>query len=118
MSSERPARRFRRLRKWLRRAAIAGVLLFTTWLCLPRCELLAPDLAWSRQVLDADGRLLTLTLTPDQKYRVWTPLAEMPPDLIAATLAHEDHRFRNHSGVDAVSLGRAVWGVLSGSQRG
>ena len=108
----------RRLRRWLRRALFAAVIVFTGWLFLPRCELLPLDITWSRRVLDRDGRLLTLTLTPDQKYRVWTPLAEMPPDLISATVAHEDHRFRGHSGVDSVSLGRAVWGMLTGSPRG
>ncbi|HEX2747710.1 MAG TPA: transglycosylase domain-containing protein, partial [Verrucomicrobiales bacterium] len=113
-----PRRRFHRLRKWLRRMAVTALLLFAVWLALPRCDLLPADLTWSRRVLDRDGNLLTLTLTSDQKFRLWTPLAEMPPDLIAATLAHEDHRFRNHSGVDSVSLGRAVWGLLSGSPRG
>jgi penicillin-binding protein 1C len=110
--------RFRGTRKWLRRIVVLAVVLCITWLALPRCDLLPPDLTWSRRVLDRDGNLLALTLTCDQKYRLWTPLVEMPPDLIAATLVHEDHRFRNHSGVDAVSLGRAVWGLLSGEPRG
>ncbi len=107
-----------KFRKWLRRALILAALLVVAWLCLPRGELLPPDLIFSRRVEDRNGQLLSLTLAADGKYRLWTPLSDMPPDFIAATLAHEDHRFRGHSGVDSVSLGRAVWGVLTGSPRG
>ncbi len=38
----------------------------------------------------------------------WT-LAELPPRVVAATLALEDRRFGRHPGVDALAVGRAVW---------
>lgn len=108
-------------RRW-RRLLCGGLalvaLLVAGWLLLPRCSLLPEGLTWSREVRDRDGSLLRLTLTADGKYRVWTPLREMPPDFVRATLAHEDRRFRDHRGVDGIAVGRAVWGVLSGTPRG
>ncbi|MDB6132859.1 MAG: penicillin-binding protein [Verrucomicrobiales bacterium] len=68
--------------------------------------------------MDRGGKLLHVTLANDGRYRLWTPLADLPPDLAAATLAHEDQRFRSHRGVDPRSIGRAVWGVVSGRRLG
>ncbi len=39
----------------------------------------------------------------------WTPLAEIAPVAVAATLAAEDHRFYGHSGVDPLGVARAAW---------
>ena len=40
--------------------------------------------------------------------RRWTPLAEIPPDLIRAVEAVEDRRFRRHGGIDVVGIARAL----------
>src|SRR5690606_7797482 len=37
------------------------------------------------------------------------PLSQIAPSLINATLAIEDHRFYNHSGIDLQGLARAVY---------
>jgi penicillin-binding protein 1C len=44
----------------------------------------------STAIHDDAGRLLRLTLASDDQYRLWTPLAEISPPLIDATLMHED----------------------------
>ena len=36
-------------------------------------------------------------------------LKDMPPELPAALIAVEDHRFRHHFGVDPIGLTRAIW---------
>ena len=36
-------------------------------------------------------------------------LADMPPELPAALVAVEDHRFYQHSGIDFIGLARAIW---------
>jgi penicillin-binding protein 1C len=59
-------------------------------------------------VLDRDGHLLRLTLTDDGKYRVFTPLSEISPRLIAATLRHEDQHYESHAGINPVSTLRAA----------
>lgn len=62
----------------------------------------------STVVVDADGRLLRLTLAADDRYRLWLPLTEFPADLIDAVLLHEDRWFHWHPGVDPVALVRAA----------
>ncbi len=108
-------------RKWLRRVRWPlglGVLLWLAWLALPPVDLLPAGTTWSRRVMGREGELLTVTLAHDGRYRLWTPLAELPPDLIRATLAHEDHRFHQHPGVDLRSVARAAWGLVRGEKRG
>lgn len=63
----------------------------------------------SQAVYDRSGNLLRLTLSRDEKYRLWLPLEDISPILIEATLLHEDRSFRMHFGVDAGALIRAVW---------
>ena len=44
-------------------------------------------------VLHSNGKLLRLTLSRDEKYRLWLPLKAICPVLINATLLHEDKWF-------------------------
>jgi penicillin-binding protein 1C len=75
-------------------------------------------LGFSQAVFDREGRLLRLTLSPDEKYRLWVPLERIPPALVEATLLHEDQHFRRHLGVNPVALGRAIWSTyLTGGRR-
>ena len=46
-----------------------------TWLALPKPPLL-DGISFSQCVRDRNGKLLRVTLTTDQKYRVWTSLAK------------------------------------------
>ena len=51
--------------------------------------------------------MLRLTLSSDEKFRLWVPLAEIPSAMIEATLLQEDGWFRWHPGVNPFSLIRA-----------
>ena len=62
---------------------------------------------FSSAVYDHDGRLLRLTGATDEHYRLWVPLADIPPAMIDATLIQEDAWFRWHPGVNPLSLVRA-----------
>ncbi len=64
---------------------------------------------FSRAVYDRNGHLLRLTLSSDEKLRLWVPLDETPPAMIDATLMREDSYFRWHPGVNPISLIRAAW---------
>jgi len=44
-----------------------------------------------------------------RQVREWIPLAQIPPQVVEAVLAVEDHRFYSHVGIDPVAIGRAVW---------
>ncbi|MEO6755500.1 MAG: transglycosylase domain-containing protein, partial [Chthoniobacteraceae bacterium] len=113
---------WRRLRRVLRRTLVAMfallAVLWVAWLLLPKPDLLPPGAEFSRVVLDREGRVLFITLTSDGKYRLPAKLADLSPELLAATLEMEDRRFFSHHGADPRSLARSVWGVISGQRLG
>lgn len=76
------------------------------------------QLTFSRAYVDKDGQLLRLTAAADGRYRLWTPLTAIAPELIAATIAKEDRRFRYHCGVDALAVARAARGFARGTRGG
>jgi len=71
----------------------------------------------STAVTDAHGKLLRLTLTSDEKYRLWTPLAQMPPELVEAVLLKEDRWFRWHPGVNPLAMARGAWRTYAAGDR-
>ncbi|MBN8421099.1 MAG: penicillin-binding protein 1C [Verrucomicrobia bacterium] len=104
--------------RFLRWSGALLLLLALVWLLLPQPELYPPEFRFSRTLEDRNGRLLHLALTPDGRYRRLTPLSEISPALINATLTLEDRHFYDHPGVNPLSMLRAAWGVVSGSTRG
>jgi penicillin-binding protein 1C len=71
----------------------------------------------SSAVHDRGGRLLRLTLASDEQYRVWTPLDQVAPALVDATLAYEDRHFFHHPGVNPLALVRAALATYGGGNR-
>ena len=95
------------------------VLFGATWIIVglqPKPMLVNPA-GFSRAVFDRDGHLLRLTLTSDEKYRLWVPLTNIPPAMIEATLMQEDGWFRLHYGVNPFSLLRAFRTTYIGGTR-
>src|SRR5574340_866750 len=94
----------------LRRSARPVAVLF---IIIALFRLLSPslrsDVSFSQAVYDRNGKLLRLSLSRDDKYRLWLPLKSISPVLVRATLLHEDQWFRFHPGVSPTSLVRAVW---------
>ena len=68
-------------------------------------------------VTDANGKLLRLTLSSDDKYRLWTPLARMPPELVEAVVLKEDRWFRWHPGVNPFALVRGALRTYAEGER-
>lgn len=89
--------------------ALAGIAALAIGRELIRPAPLAEGIPFSRAAYARDGRLLTLTLAADGRRRLWTPLSEISPLLIEATVLGEDRRFRFHPGVDPASLARSAW---------
>ncbi|MEP7326316.1 MAG: penicillin-binding protein 1C [Gemmatimonadota bacterium] len=65
---------------------------------------------------DRHGLVLRTTRAQDGSLQRWLPLGDMDPDIIAAFLAVEDHRFYRHSGVDLRAIGRALRDNLRGGR--
>lgn len=102
-------------RRLLVRAVAAAVVLAATGLVAERTL----DATWefpldrltdrprSTRVLANDGTELRVT-APGGERRLPLPLGEFAPSLVAAVIAAEDERFREHSGVDWIAVGRAA----------
>src|SRR5207244_4740922 len=83
------------------------------WIALPRPPLL-DGILFSQCIRDRNGKLLRVTLTADQKFRVWTSLPNISPALIDATLQFEDRYYRHHPGVNPVALVRSAFNLRPG----
>src|SRR5438034_11782392 len=86
-------------------------VIVAVWLALPKPPLL-DGISFSQCVRDRNGKLLRVTLSDDQKVRIWTPLAEISPDLIDATLRYEDKYYAHHPGVNPLALARCALDLL------
>ena len=87
-------------------AAAHLVALFVVLTALWRAHLEAP--AATFLLRDREGRFLGEVGAPvDGELGYW-PVAELPPRVIAATLALEDRHFGSHPGVDPRAVARAV----------
>src|SRR6201987_1539146 len=84
---------------WVRSLTLLGMTGWFAWLLLPKPPLL-DGISFSQCVRDRNGKLLRVTLSADQKFRIWTPLAKISPDLIDATLRYEDKYYAHHPGVN------------------
>ncbi|MBO4480268.1 MAG: penicillin-binding protein 1C [Alphaproteobacteria bacterium] len=76
---------------------------------------LLDDISFSRAYYDRNGTLLRLTLSADDKYRVYTPLSEISPYIKQAIVLYEDKHFYNHPGINPVALFRALGQYTSGT---
>ena len=66
------------------------------------------DYTFSKSFFSRDGKLLRVTVSYDDKYRVFYPLNEIPEQIQQAVLMYEDKNFYFHIGINPVSLLRAV----------
>lgn len=95
-------------------SVIAALTVIAAW---PSTRL-AQGTPVSAAVFDRDGKLMRLTLAPDQQYRLWTPLEDVSPMFLEALLLHEDRHFFVHPGVNPLALARAAATTMRGSRQG
>src|SRR5437870_3539464 len=91
----------------VRSLALLGMSAWFAWLLLPKPPLL-DGISFSQCVRDRNGKLLRVTLTPDQKFRIWTSLPNISPALIDATVRFEDKYYSRHPGVNPIALARSI----------
>src|SRR3954470_3270805 len=101
----------RALRTLLRPFLLTSALLIAIWLLLPKPPLL-DGISFSQVVRDRNSKLLRVALTSDQKFRIWTPLSKISPDLIGATLRYEDKYYSKHPGVNPIALARWAFNLV------
>ncbi|MFC0178617.1 penicillin-binding protein 1C [Thorsellia kenyensis] len=66
------------------------------------------DSHFSTVFVDKEGELMRITTGKDERYRLWTPLDEIPESLQDAVILHEDRYFYQHIGVNPYSLFRGA----------
>ncbi len=66
-------------------------------------------------ILSADGEVIGRFST---LYQAPVTLKQVPPDLINALIATEDHRFYAHHGIDPARIAGSAWRILHGSRQG
>ncbi|MEO7319397.1 MAG: transglycosylase domain-containing protein, partial [Chthoniobacteraceae bacterium] len=62
----------------------------------------------SAEFLDRNGKPLRTLLAEERRFSRRCALAEVSPNVIAATLSAEDKRFHSHCGVDFLATVRAM----------
>ena len=109
--TEPPPKPRLRWRLWLKRALLAGILLFfamVAWLAVtaPLSRSLKPIAPPSITLLSAEGRPIArkgaIIAAP-------VDASVLPDHVTGAFLAIEDRRFRSHWGIDPRGLARAMW---------
>ena len=112
-----PSRKWRRLKIAAMAAGSALALLSATavaWVVSLGPLPLDETRQVSTTVVDRNGRLLRAYAMDDGRWRLPVKSAnDVDPIYIDVLLAFEDKRFRTHSGVDPVALGRAAWQFAS-----
>jgi len=107
----------RKIKKILKNIGLVFGVIFVIWLVI-RLFFTAPLLSgvsFSRAYYDRNGNLLRITLSADDKYRIYTPLSEISPHIINAVVLYEDKHFYHHPGINPVSMLRASRQYISGT---
>lgn len=95
--------------KWISLTLVSFVVSMWMIIFFAPIPPLLTGISYSRAVYDEHHQLLRLTLSQDAKYRLYTPLSTIAPQLVSATLLQEDQFFRWHAGVNPFSLIKAGW---------
>ena len=117
----RAVQRLKRIATWSALAAGGMIAATAAYLCvlvyttpqvddLRRAQALRPSV-----ILSSDGEVIGRFST---LYQAPVTLKEVPPDLIRALIATEDHRFYDHYGIDPTRIVGSAWGILNGRMAG
>lgn len=84
-------------------------MLITATLYLSPKPLLLEGINFSTAVYGDQQQLLRLTLSKDEKYRLYTPLSKISPQFKEAALLQEDQYFYWHFGLNPLAMLKAGW---------
>lgn len=78
---------------------------------------LLSDTHFGRAYFDRNGNLMRITLSADDKYRLFAPLSDISEYVQRATILYEDKYFKFHPGVNPVALVRAAKNYFTSGAR-
>lgn len=85
--------------------------------CLPPKPDLFAQYGFSSAVYDRHDRLLKITLSPDDKYRLFVPFDKIPVEAIDALILYEDRAFFYHFGINPLRVILAAAQMVSGGRK-
>lgn len=94
---------------------IAGSSLLFSGVGIYRSSLENPDP--TLLINDRRGEFIAEISHDEQRGHGFWPIKQLPPRVVAATLAIEDRHFWSHPGVDPIAVARALWQNLTSSRR-
>lgn len=102
---------YNRFKKYIKHIAIFLVicLIFVLLIRFYPRENILHNYTFSKSFFSKDNKLLRITLSYDDKYRIFYLLNEIPKQLQETVLMYEDKNFYHHIGIDIFSLVRAMW---------
>ena len=112
----RPRQRIRRLLKLAAAVVTPIVLVIAGYVMWPLPDELSSKTVSGIRIEDRHGLVLRTTRAEDGNLQRWTSLDVLDPDVIAAFVAVEDHRFFEHHGVDLRAIARAARDNLRGGR--
>ncbi len=106
--------------KFLRRIKRISIVLLSCFIFFLSLNLFFPvqtNIEYSQIVTAKDGTVLHAFLTSDDKWRMYTELDEITPDMQKAIVYKEDRFFYKHPGVNPASILRALFVNLTTGNR-
>ena len=100
----------------MRVAAVSVAAILVLFAAVPKPDLYE-QYNFSSAVYDRNGKLLQLSLSTDDKYRLFIPFEQIPEAARQALLLYEDRAFFYHFGVNPLSVLKAAWQMLTGARR-
>ena len=91
----------------------AGALAGAIWTHSLGPAPLGKNLEYSHVVLDREGRLLRAYATTEGRWRLPVSERDVDPRFLKLLFTYEDKRFREHHGIDPLSMGRAAVQLVS-----
>lgn len=95
-------------KRWVRLPVVVFLSSFILFLILNVIFPLRVNVEYSQIVTAQDGTVLSAYLNSDDKWRLYTELDEITPELSKAIIYKEDKYFYSHFGVNPIAIGRAL----------
>ncbi len=105
-----------RKRTWVTTIIVTATFFLLLFIVVPKPDLYA-QYNFSSAVYDRNGKLLKLTLSVDDKYRLFVPFTEIPEEAKRALLLYEDRGFYFHFGINPLSVIKAAIQTATGRRK-
>lgn len=104
-------------KRWFRWPVITAISAFVVFFALHVIFPLKVNVDYSQLVVADDGTVLSAYLNKEEKWRLYTELDEITPELSKAIVYKEDKYFNYHFGVNPFAIGRAFYNNLTQGRR-